>query len=100
MFSLLLDWLTYLIDYLYNLVIEIFDYFCSFFSDLFSSLFDPLLELLPETDFDLSWAEPYYNFLDLFFPIEFALAMFGIYCVFCISVLVVKWTLGLIPTVN
>ena len=63
-----------------------------------SPITDPLKDVIPGFEFDTSFADSsWVAFVDLWFPVEYALMGFGVFVFGACVIYTVNWLLGLIP---
>lgn len=78
----------------------IVNFFVELVCDFINFLLTPIAESLPELSWDISFFVPYLNLANCFFDFSFALFLFLAYCLFALTITIINYILGLIPTIN
>lgn len=80
--------------------IELINDVIALIASWFDAALKPIVEALPDLDLSVDFLAPYLNFLDLFFDYRYAISVFTSFCIVVLLILLIKWILGLIPTVS
>ena len=67
--------------------------------DFLDPLLLPIAEALPTLEWNVSFLE-YLSFANLFFDFRYAFVLFFSYVLFALTINIINWILGLIPTIN
>ncbi len=89
-----------LLEMLMVFVVDAFNLIITTFCDLLDAVMVPVVELLPEFQWDWS---PFFGVMGVvndWIALDWAFSLLAFYIAFCLSVALIKWLLGLIPTLN
>ena len=92
-------------DYFFGWSKSIYKWVVGFIIDYATSLLPSSSSIdgsLPDSAFDFSslLSGSGLSYLDLFFPVDYAISCFIAYVVIAVTVFTVNWILGLVPTVS
>jgi len=90
------NFFTALPDSIINLIQRIANEIC----ELVDSFMVPVVQALPELQTPFQTFYRFYTLVDQFFAIQYALLLFGAWIAIALSIALVNWALGLIPTVS
>lgn len=68
--------------------------------DLVDAIMVPICQDLPQLDYEAGFLVEVCGLANKFLALDYGIYLFMSYCLFCFSVLLVKWILGLIPFVE
>ena len=68
--------------------------------DLVDGVMVPVAQSLPQLDYEASFLVEVCGLANKFIALDYGVYLFMAYCLFCLSVLLIKWILGLIPGEN
>lgn len=80
------------VDFINSMIAVVFD--------LVDGIMVPVCQQLPQLDYEAAFLVEVCGLANKFFALDYAIYLFMAYCLFCLTVLSVKWILGLIPTVS
>jgi len=80
------------VDFINSMIAVVFD--------LVDSIMCPVCQELPQLDYEAAFLVEVCGLANKFLALDYAIYLFTAYCFFCLTVLTVKWILGLIPFVS
>lgn len=80
------------VDFINSMTMAIFD--------LVDAIMVPICQELPQLDYEAAFLVEVCGLANKFLALDYGIYLFMSYCLFCFSVLLVKWILGLIPFVS
>lgn len=82
---------------LWAMLVDFINAIAVFFVDAVDAVMVPVARGLPQLDYDASFLVGVASLANDFIALDYAIFLFMSYCLFCFSVLLVKWILALIP---
>ncbi|MBS1368436.1 MAG: hypothetical protein HPZ91_00635 [Lentisphaeria bacterium] len=85
---------------IWAMLVDFINSFVAFVFELVDGIMVPVADSLPQLDYDASFVVEVCGLANKFVALDYGGYLFMAYCLFCFSVLLVKWILGLIPGEN
>lgn len=82
---------------LWAMIVDLINSMIAFAFELVDDIMVPVCQELPQLDYESAFVVEVCGLANKFFALDYAVYLFMAYCLFCFSVLLVKWILGLIP---
>lgn len=92
--------LSDVVNYIVAWVVDIFNHIIEWVVGVVDSIAAPIVSAIPDLYTDLGFLSNALFIANKFFAFDYALLLFSSYIVFCFSLSLVNWILGLIPGIN
>jgi len=89
-----------LCESLWAMLVDLINSMITVFFEMVDNVMCPVCQALPDLDFEAGFLVQACGLANKFIALDYGLYLFLAYCLYALTVLLIKWILGLIPTIN